>query len=155
MRAANRTIHFDAAVGTGKQGLLATLLVEDTPVTLMNLHFEPQAIGRQVENVLGWAQQVDTPIVPMGDFNCLPDDPALTPIRKTWSDTCRATAAAGTREVETVGTLIRQRARIDYVFVDPHVFRVEDAGLVPERHRRVSDHIGYFADVRLIDRSQL
>jgi endonuclease/exonuclease/phosphatase family metal-dependent hydrolase len=84
----------------------------------------------------------------MGDFNCGSDDGVLAPIRQKLVDTCRSADTAGAREAQRVGTLLGGTARIDHIFVSRQDFSVADAGLVPEAHRRVSDHIGYFAALR-------
>jgi endonuclease/exonuclease/phosphatase family metal-dependent hydrolase len=83
----------------------------------------------------------------MGDFNCLPDDGSWRPFENRWIDSCRAVSTETSREAENAGTLVEKRMRIDYIRVDPRAYRVLDAGLVPTGHRRVSDHIGYFADI--------
>jgi len=53
------------------------------------------------------------------------------------------------REARTTGTLLNKAGRRDYIWVDPRKFTVREAGLVAEPHRRISDHIGYWAEVEL------
>ncbi|MBC2713280.1 MAG: endonuclease/exonuclease/phosphatase family protein [Desulfosarcina sp.] len=92
-------------------------------------------------------QPLKSPLVLAGDFNCPADDPALSPIRTRMVDTCSAVDVTGAREADAVGTMVLYNIRIDHIFFDPRYLSVNDAGLLPESHRLVSDHIGYHADL--------
>lgn len=147
IRSASRSIYFDESVRSGRQGLMATLDADGTPVSLVNLHLDPLRIDRQVKAVCDWIQTAAEPLILMGDFNCLLDDVVLAPFWDRWIDSCRAIRTPETLEAERVGTLLRGTGRFDYILSDPKAFVVSNAGLVPAAHRRVSDHVGYFAEI--------
>lgn len=148
IRTTQHLVAFDPKLSSGRHALIATLRIEGQPVTFVNVHLEPGDIHRQVTNLLSATEAVAMPLAVMGDFNCQPDDDALEPVRTRWCDTCRAVASPRAREADVVGTLLHKRVRVDYVFVDPRHFIVEEAGLAKAAHRRVSDHLAYYADLQ-------
>jgi len=148
------SIDFDMDRRAGRNALIATLAVDGNPVTFLNVHLAPGHTNRQIAAMLSLTDTIEEPLVIMGDFNCRPDDPAMEPIRSRWTDTCQAVTHDAAREAEAVGTVLHKQERIDYVFVDPRHFIVEAVGLAPAAHRLISDHLGYFADVRLKGRER-
>lgn len=149
IRSANHPISVDRDIGQGRHGLRVRLAVGEFPVDFVNVHFDRNKIEPQVGNLLRFAGRSDVPPVLMGDFNCRSDDTALEPIIARWSDTCRAVESPGSREAEETGTLISNQVRIDHIFVASELFSVEAAGLLPAGFRHISDHIGYYTDLRI------
>jgi endonuclease/exonuclease/phosphatase family metal-dependent hydrolase len=148
IRTDRHAIDFDPDQRTGRLALSVTLAVEDRPVTFINVHLAPENMDREMAALVALGDGRAEPLAILGDFNCRPGDSAMEPVRRRWNDTCGAVMSDGAREAETAGTLLNKQARVDYIFVDPNHFCVEAVGLMPATHRRISDHIGYFADVR-------
>jgi len=149
IRTYQHPLTFDPDLRSGRHALIVTLSIENIPVTFINVHLAFENLEGQVTELLSVADGIENPLAMLGDFNCSPDDGRLEPLRSRLHDTCRAVTSEGAREAETVGTMLHTSGRIDYVFVDPRHFIVEDVGLPAETHRRVSDHLAYYADVRL------
>jgi endonuclease/exonuclease/phosphatase family metal-dependent hydrolase len=143
----NPTLKGPADARSGRTVLAVTLEEEEGPVTCVNVHFHPRGTAEQAAHLVGLFPESASPGIIMGDFNCSPDDDGLGALRDRWKDSCRAAATRAGREAEDIGTLVHGSARIDQILVDPRSYETIDAGLVPPEHRRVSDHIGYFADV--------
>jgi endonuclease/exonuclease/phosphatase family metal-dependent hydrolase len=150
----NPTLAGTVEARSGRKMLMITLEQEEGPVTFVNAHFDPRGIAGQAECLVGLFPGEAAPRVLMGDFNCLSDDDGLGAVHRHWVDSCRAAATVASREADRLGTLLGRQARIDHIFIDPRFHRVLDAGLVSGDHRRVSDHIGYFADVRPVSTGQ-
>ncbi len=138
---------FDESTRAGRHALVAEFSFGGLPVTVVNLHMDPEHIAVQIENVLAFTERVETPTILTGDFNCVPDDPALDPVKRKWIDTCHAVDSPSAREARLKGTVLDGNRRIDYIFVEPELFEVREAGLPPPEHRRVSDHVAYFVDI--------
>jgi endonuclease/exonuclease/phosphatase family metal-dependent hydrolase len=150
IRSAGASTYFDKNVRSGRQALLASFQVKDKLITIINLHLIPHAIDLQIQKVITLAEQSNTPTILIGDFNCTPDNPALKPLKYKWLDTCQeAITTPGGTEADSIGTFMGNTKRIDYIFVDRDCFSICEVGLLPEAHRRISDHIGYFADIDL------
>ena len=74
----------------------------------------------------------------------------LKPIKDRFIDSCRAVDTETAKEALKYGTYLSgQGQRIDYIFVDPKLFKVVDAGLVPVKHWIASDHIAYWSKIQL------
>ena len=94
------------------------------------------------------------PVVLLGDFNIRPGDKRWTITSNRLQDTVYSAATDNARYAEKRGTYPgkhgeRWGKRIDYILVDKGRFDVLDAGLIDEKYRTASDHIGYYAVVRL------
>lgn len=50
-------------------------------------------------------------------------------------------------ETDSLETITGNTYRIDYIFVERDCFKICKVGLFPEAYRRISDPIGYFADI--------
>lgn len=144
----NPTLDDRADIRRRRKLLRIVLDEKDGPVTFFNVHFDRGPIRRQAERLVALASGRPPADVLMGDFNCLPGDPGLEPVRSRWTDACRVASTGSSREAEEKGTLVGTTSRLDYIFVDPLAWSVDDAGLVAEKHRGVSDHIAYFARIR-------
>lgn len=143
----NFSLYFDEFTRAGRQMLMAEFRGQRPPFTVINVHLDPRDIDRQVEKICSAAEKAGDSVILAGDFNCTPNHPALTPIKNKYIDSCRAIRTSVSAEAESHGTVLKGSGRIDYIFVDPRYWIVGEAGLLPEAHRRVSDHIGFFADI--------
>lgn len=147
---ANRTMLIDHGTGTGRTGLVCRVMVDETVVTFINVHFDNSMKVMQIDNVLRLLEATEPPVCLLGDFNCDWEDPLLFPLRSVLSDSCLMADTALSREVLSSGTMVATDRRRDYIWVDPHSFSVQEAGLLSKPHRTISDHIGYYTDVTLI-----
>jgi endonuclease/exonuclease/phosphatase family metal-dependent hydrolase len=128
--------------------LVCTVELNDSPVTIINVHFYLGDYDEQVEETIGLMNGVTGPIILMGDLNLIDPDDGLAPIKKKLIDTCEVVDTEYSQEAKEIGTHRFGSKRLDYIFVDPNHFSVLEAGLAQEQHRGASDHIGYFACVR-------
>lgn len=149
IRADSCTLAFDPIIRSGRLSLITELELAHMSLTVVNVHLETRAIRQQAEKLLSLISTIKSPLVLAGDFNCPADDPALSPIRTRVVNTCSAVDVTGSREADAVGTIVLHNIPIDHIFFDPQYLSVSDAGLLPESHRLVSDHIGYHADLFL------
>jgi endonuclease/exonuclease/phosphatase family metal-dependent hydrolase len=145
----SRSIHFDPSSRASRLGLIADVTIAGVPVRLINVHLHHTDLPGQVQNIMRLLGPSNPTTVLMGDFNSVPEDPALAPLRHTLSDTCLLAKTQGAAEARKRGTLLRERSRMDYIFADPAVFDITEAGLIPEMHHNASDHLGYFANLEL------
>jgi endonuclease/exonuclease/phosphatase family metal-dependent hydrolase len=148
-RRGNFALFFDPEVRAGRIGLWAEITVGEQPVAVINVHFETRRPAAQIEALQKRVAATALPLIVMGDFNLAADDPAMDPLRRTLTDTCRAAATPASREAEAVGTRAGTRRRIDAIYLAADRFRTCEAGLLAAEHRGVSDHIGYYAEVLL------
>ncbi|MGD8368637.1 MAG: endonuclease/exonuclease/phosphatase family protein [Desulfobacterales bacterium] len=148
LQVSNPTLEGTLSARSRRKMLMATLEMDEGPVTFVNVHFDPRGIVGQAESLVGLFPDEAAPRVLMGDFNCRADDVGLGAVRRQWVDSCRAVKTEASREADQVGTLPGRRERIDHIFIDPRFHRVVEAGLVSADYRRVSDHVAYFADLR-------
>lgn len=119
---------------------------------------------RQAERILEWMQShAGVPQVLVGDFNALPDDPAIQTILDPGGMRSAFIAVHGETPPATVPTpLGRHRDDeekvIDYIFVNDRV-EVHDAWITFDRTHdeddrlSASDHFGLAATISLVDRS--
>ncbi len=145
----SRAMLIDKTSGIGRNGLLCSLSIDGKAVTVINVHFDHQQQGLQMENVLQLLAEITQPICLLGDFNCAPESPLLAGLKDRLADTCQLAGTESSQQAMTRGTLVEGQMRGDYIWVDPHRFAVHEAGLVADQHRKISDHLGYFADVTL------
>jgi len=133
-----------------RMGVVYTIDINGSPVTVINVHYHLGDYEQQVKATMGLLRDTKGPVVLMGDLNCTERAYELQPIYGEMIDTCKAVDTEGSRDATKTGTVLTfSNYRIDYIFVDPKSFEVRDAGLIPEKHRRASDHIAYFACVTL------
>lgn len=146
---ASHPMLIDRGTGVGRTGLVCRAMVDETVVTFINVHFDHGMKETQIDNLLRLLKASEPPVCLLGDFNCDSEDPLLVPLRRVLSDTCLLADTALSREVLASGTMVATDRRRDYIWVDPRTFSVQEAGLLARPHRKISDHIGYYADVTL------
>ena len=147
---AGRSVLIDHTSGVGRNGLICRVPVDETLITLINVHLDHDQKKTQIENVLRLLEQWPAPICLLGDFNIVPEDALLNPLKNLIADTCLLVDTELSREAQVAGTMRGKAGRRDYIWVDQNHFKVRQAGLLAEPHRMISDHIGYWADVELI-----
>jgi endonuclease/exonuclease/phosphatase family metal-dependent hydrolase len=128
--------------------LVCTVELDDSSVTIINVHFYLGDYDEQVEETIRLMSGGTGPFILMGDLNLIDPDDGLAPIKEKLVDTCEVVDTKSSQEAKEIGTHRFGSKRLDYIFVDPNYFSVLEAGLAPEQHRSASDHIGYFACVR-------
>ncbi len=113
-----------------------------------------QKDGSALYRTMDMIRKLRDPVVLLGDFNIRPGDKRWSITRTRLQDTVYAAATRHARYAEKRGTYPGkygqyQGKRIDYILVDRGHFDVLDAGLIDEKYRSASDHIGYYAVIRL------
>ena len=129
-----------------RAGLEAVLDLHGTKVTVVDIHYHLGNYDAQVHSTMRLLKGLQTPIVLLGDFNRKEWDREMQPIYDYMKDTCFEINTDGAKNVRAYGTGF---GRIDYIFIDKHSFEVIDVGLIPREHWSASDHVGYFAKLRL------
>jgi endonuclease/exonuclease/phosphatase family metal-dependent hydrolase len=104
--------------------------------------------GFTIKAIQKAVDSVSHPIVLLGDFNLREDDPAWRFLNTRFRDTVKFQTTKSAQEVLTVGTTV-YGTRIDYILVEPEYVEVNDVGIISPEHRKASDHIGYYARIKL------
>jgi endonuclease/exonuclease/phosphatase family metal-dependent hydrolase len=146
---AGRSVLIDRTSGVGRNALICRVSVGGTEITLINVHLDHDQKETQIENILRLLEQWPPPICLLGDFNIVPEDTLLNPLKNLVADTCLLADTELSLEAQDTGTMLRKAGRRDYIWVDQNHFKVPQAGLLTEPHRMISDHIGYWADIVL------
>jgi len=149
IRSASQSLFFDHRSRSGRLALLLDLKHQGKTFSVVNVHLEPHRLHAQAADLSALVSQTRPPVFLIGDFNCPAEDHALAPIGASLSDSCQPACGAGADEARLAGTLVTSGKRIDHIFFDRRYADVVSAGLVPAAHRRISDHVGYFADFTL------
>lgn len=122
--------------------MIAELLVEDQPFTVMLSHFglaeDEQALA--IDTVIREGGRINTPLALLGDFNLTPDTPAYARLAAVFLD-----SATLTSDPMLTFPSHKPNRKIDYVFVGGGAkpTRVEAPAVV------ASDHLPIFAEVTL------
>lgn len=122
--------------------MIAELLVEDNPFTVMVSHFgladDEKALA--IDTVLDEKRRITTPLALLGDFNLTPDTPAYARLADTFLD-----SATLTSDPLLTYPSHQPKKKIDYVFVGGGAkpISVEVPTVV------ASDHLPIFAEVTL------
>lgn len=122
--------------------LIADLLIEDQPLTVMVCHFglaeDEQTLA--VDTIIDEASRATAPLVLMGDFNLTPDSPLYRRLAEVFEDSAALTADP----LLTFPSHAPDR-KIDYVFTKGNIkaTRVISPAVV------ASDHLPLFVEVTL------
>ena len=141
--------------GNTRANCIAELDVFDTLWTVVILHKDKdQRDGAALYRTLEMIEKQRGPALLLGDFNIRPGDKRWAITATRFQDSLYRTRTENARQVEKRGTWPGkpgkyQGKRIDYILVDKGRFDVLDAGLVDKKYRSASDHLGYYAVVRL------
>ena len=134
-----------------KSIILATLDVGGRLVTAVSVHKDKDLEdGDSFKIIMKEVNRIKEPVILMGDFNVDPDDWRLGLLKPRFIDTVKAVNTKNAAYVQHEGTFFASQRRIDYVFINPHRFKVLDVGLIPYEHWEASDHLGYTTRVSLI-----
>ena len=141
--------------GNIKSILVATLEIEKQPVVFIIMHKDRDLKDGQsfVNTLKAVENKASEPMVLLGDLNILPGDRRHSILSRKFTDTALAVETSQARFVRQRGTVIgpgrkSRGIRIDYVLVNRR-FDVDEVGLIPEAHWSASDHLGYFARIKL------
>jgi endonuclease/exonuclease/phosphatase family metal-dependent hydrolase len=137
-----KTINFDRSYGD-RIALMCRIDINGRTLTVVNVHYALENYKEQVKSTMSFLNRSEDPIVLLGDFNRRPASSEIVPIREKLIATCEAAESYIGR---CAGTGF---GKIDYIFADQNNFKVLDAGLVLRKHQDASDHIAYWAKLRL------
>ena len=130
----------------GKYGdriaLMATMDIHKKKLRVINVDFVPENYKGQVKETIPLLNPIEGPVVLLGDFSRRPEYANMETIRKKMMATCEA---AKTAEGRCAGTGYGQ---VDYIFVDPNIFKVLAAGPISIEHGDVSGHKAYWATIK-------
>ena len=135
--------------GNTKSALICTTEIGDRPATFISMH-----TARDLEDtssfkgIMRAVDEIESPIVLIGDLNMDPDDRRLEILQPRFVDSALAVDTESAREARDTGTY-PGFGRIDYVLVDSRYFEVQDAGIISPEHREASDHLAYYARIIL------
>jgi endonuclease/exonuclease/phosphatase family metal-dependent hydrolase len=121
---------------------IVTLSIGGKTVTLLNVHTDRDITDGSSElNVAAAITDTNADIV-LGDFNTTPSSSTLDPIRNLLVDTTQALGLTG------IYTGPKQKAQVDYIFVDDSSFTPTDGDLYPEQYQWVvAVHNAYYANL--------
>jgi endonuclease/exonuclease/phosphatase family metal-dependent hydrolase len=137
--------NYDRSIG------LATITVNNRPITLMLTHLDPyDATLRltQATEVTGWAAPQPENRIITGDMNAWPDQASIAQFNSLYYDSWAVAASKGTAYAFPGNNGETKNGRIDYIFyskgsssltvVDSRVYDTRDAnGYMPSDHRPV------------------
>jgi len=133
--------------GRNRSAVSAILVVNGKPLAAVSVHTHHQQYDEgAVRNIASLLKNLQMPALLIGDLNMPPDSPRLRLLKAAgFADTASA-APLG----RLLGTWARpMNRRIDYVFFDEAYFAPVDARLVAEQHHGASDHLAYYAKLRV------
>ncbi len=141
--------------GNIKSILIATLEIQKQPVVFIIVHKDRDLKnGQSFVNILKAVENKSSaPMVLLGDLNILPGDQRHSILSRKFIDTALAVETSQARFIRQRGTVIgpgrkSRGIRIDYVLVNSQ-FDVDEVGLISEAYWSASDHLGYFARIKL------
>ena len=141
--------------GNTRANCIARLDVFGSPWLVVVIHKDrDQQDGAALYRTMEVINRQQGPVLLLGDFNIRPGDWRWSITASRLQDSLYGTTTDKARQVEKRGTWPgkpgRHRGkRIDYILVDKGRFDVLAAGLIDEKYRSASDHLGYYAVVRL------
>jgi len=141
--------------GNTKSILIGVVDVAGTQVAFVSIHKDRDlSDGESLRNTVRALADRPQPMVLIGDLNMLPDDPRHEILAGRFADSAVMVDTESARFARERGTFLGRDQdtwgkRIDYVLVERDRFDVLDAGLLKEAHWEASDHVGYYAKIRL------
>lgn len=142
----------EISFGRGNQRtvLIATLRVGTRTLTALSIHKDKDLHdSSSIRNIMNIVAPLEGPVILLGDFNFTPKKSKgrLELIETRFIDAATAVDTTGARAARRLGTFVRSKRRIDYVFVDRDAFEVRDAG-VTRPVTPASDHRAFYARVK-------
>lgn len=133
-----------------RTGLVCIFKINNKNYNIINVHYHIGDFNTQVKNTISLSKNLEGPKILMGDFNLKPYRNELSSIKGLYIDSCEKPNTVNSARADTRGTLYQYGySRIDYIFIDSQKLIVEDAGLVPQEFWEASDHIAYWAKVKI------
>lgn len=143
----SRGVEISFGHGDQRTIIVSVLDIGGKSVAFVNVHKDKDLIdGDSVERIMKVVDAIEGPLILAGDFNFTPNDKygRYETVTKKFADTAVAVRTPSALYVQDFGTFFRSGRRIDYVFVEPLLFAVKDAG-VARLKQPASDHLAYFA----------
>jgi endonuclease/exonuclease/phosphatase family metal-dependent hydrolase len=140
-----------------KNAQLCTIKLDGRPVTIINVHVSPSHLPtvnssykEQFDLIEKIINNLEGPVVLMGDFNRVIGSVELSSILEILSDTCDAVDTESSKAAKWYGTFGKNAigSRIDGILITPKDFEVIDAGTVLEAID-ASDHLAYWTKLEL------
>ena len=141
--------------GNTRANCIAELDVFGSTWTVVVMHKDrDQRDGAALYRTMEMIEKQQGPVLLLGDFNIRPGDWRWSITATRFQDSLYRTRTDNAGQVEKRGTWPgkpggNRGKRIDYILVDKGRFDVLAAGLIDEKYRSASDHLGYYAVVRL------
>ena len=134
-----------------RAALACIIKLNNEDYNIVNVHYHIGDFDTQVKNTISLSKNLEGPKILMGDFNLKPYRNELNSIKSIYIDSCEKPNTVNSARADTRGTLYQYGySRIDYIFIDSQKFIVEDAGLAPQEFWEASDHIAYWAKVKIM-----
>ena len=134
-----------SAISSDRGILISTLDISGRRVAMVNVHKDHRLTdGASVRAILSAVEMIQDPLILLGDFNISPIEARTKMITARYLDTAVAAQTESAERARFEGTYL-DGDRIDYVFVRPQEFAVQDAGVLSEEHWSASDHLAYYA----------
>ena len=141
--------------GNTRANLYATIPVFGKECVFVVMHKDKdQKKGYALLNTMAWIEEIEKPVVLLGDLNIRPEDRRHDIFSDRLQDTVYLAKSKSARYAEKLGTYPGKHGqcrgkRIDYILVDKGRFEVINAGLIDTKYWPASDHVGYFATIEL------
>jgi endonuclease/exonuclease/phosphatase family metal-dependent hydrolase len=128
--------------GHGRIALISEIIINNRSYHFVNVHYFLGNYESQVYTTMEIVNEINGPVVLLGDFNRRWWDIEMMPIQESFIDTCDAVSTDNSEHAKAVGTGF---GRIDYIFVQDKYFFVLDAGIYSmKKYREASDHYAYY-----------
>jgi endonuclease/exonuclease/phosphatase family metal-dependent hydrolase len=153
----SKSLPISTGRGNTRSDLLVLVRISGQTVHVINVHTDKDLKdGSPIRRTMANANDIDGPVVVLGDFNARPNAARLDPVRARLRDAVVLADAMNGSSVlhhstfQHADTLVRGK-RIDYIFIDDRYLKVHRVGLLGRQHWPASDHIGVTATLSLIN----
>ena len=144
-----RRIQITSEKGNTKSALIATADIGDRSATFFSIHTaRDEQDHASFEGIMQAVEKIRNPVVLIGDLNMDPYDHRLELLQPRFVDSAMAADTESAINARNYGTFTGV-GRIDYVLVDRLHFEVLDAGIISREYWDASDHLAYYARIRL------
>ena len=142
--------------GNSKSILIAILDISGRQIAVSVIHKDHDLYdGASFHNIKKATDRLNMPMLLVGDFNIKPHDERHHILEDRFLDSATQADTQSARFVRELGTRLDSSLqgtgkRIDYVLVERDRFRVLDSGTLANDHWEASDHLAYYARLRLL-----
>ena len=146
-------VQISSGRGNTKSMLVAAIDLGGRLASFISIHKDKDLDdGESLRVAMQYIGRIERPTVLIGDLNMEIYDERLEVLAPRFRDSADGLLTPGAIQARERGTwdsriIDRPNRRIDYVFIDPSYWTVQDVGLLPTEHWHASDHIGYFARI--------